>query len=64
MEILAMKITLIDTNHVEEKAYVEFESESVTANVSFTISDLNVLEDLIDSIRTILIEGKKDETSR
>jgi hypothetical protein len=56
-----METRLIDVNHAEEKAYVEFRSESVTANVTFTISDLNVLEDLIKSIRAILLEGKKDE---
>lgn len=56
-----MEISLVDVNHAEEKAYVEFRSESVNANVTFTISDLNVMEDLIKSIRTILIEGKKHE---
>jgi hypothetical protein len=62
MEILNMEISLIDVNHAEQKAYVEFRSESVTANITLTISDLNVLEDLIKDIRARLIEGKKDET--
>jgi hypothetical protein len=56
-----MEISLIDVDHAREKAYVEFQGESVTANLTFTISDLNVLEDLIKSIRAILIEAKKDE---
>lgn len=55
-----MEISLVDVNHKEEKAYVEFRSESVNANVTFTWSDLNVMEDLIKSIRTILTEGKKE----
>ena len=57
-----MEIKLIDVDHAQEKAFVEFQGESVTANVTFTLSDLNVMEDLIKSIRTILIEGTKDET--
>lgn len=57
-----MDIHLIDVNHKDEKAYIEFQSESVNANVTFTISDLNVMEDLIKSVRAILGRRQKDNT--
>lgn len=57
-----MEISLIDVNHAEQKAYVEFRSESVNANVTFTLSDLIVMEKLIETIRATLAAGKNDET--
>jgi hypothetical protein len=54
-----MEISLIEVDHEQQKAYVEFHGESINANIDLTISDLNVLEDLIRRIRAILIEGTK-----